>query len=470
MSEPKILRVGVLNAIHNAVPHSANDAESMFVVKQIYGAPFRSPLGSTEVEPHLFEGPLEQVDALHYRAKVRNDLKFSDGTPLDARTVAECLNSANTVHEQAEVRADGDHVELTLKRPNARFDLILGHGQCSVYRKVGERYLGTGPYALHDDSTPTHMRLVRNPHYPDSPAIDEIHFQTYDLDAAGKPTALLEAVEAGEIDLTNALGRDDVTHLGGVRKYFQRGTSIGFLYLNTESPRLGDARLRRAIAHSIDRFEVAKGCYQNALAFAADGYLPRQLGAAEDDLGHDPDRARQLLAEPGLEVPDELELLVVWGPRPYMPEPRTVSRILSEQLTELGIGVRAHFAESSRDYFDRVIAGKADMVLAGWVADTMDPTDFLESNLASSRVPTTENITVSTNSGRLRNGRVDEFIEQYRSERTEELLTTLARLVDDEAPLVPLIYGASSTTVSFRVQGFSNSPLAHYPLDELDLT
>ena len=467
--QSKILCVGVLNAIHNTTPRTAQDTDSMFVVKQVFEAPYGVPCGSTEIEPCLFDGEFEQLGALRYRARLRSDVLFSDGSPLTLDTVATCLNEAAITNEQSSVEVVGDALEITLKRPNARFDLCLSHGGCSIYKKQGAEILGTGPFVLHPDSSPDLIRLVRNPHHRPLAALDEVHFKVFPLDREGRPSALLEALDRGEVDLTNTLARDDINRLTGVRKFFQRGVSTAYMYLNTESPRLADSRVRRAIAHAIDRMELAKACYTNALAFAADGYLPRNLGSAEDDLGFDLDRARALLAEPGVNVPERLDLLLTWGPRLYLPEPEAVSRLLVEQIGQLGIEVDVVPTSSSAEFFDRVIAGSNDLMLSGWVADTMDPVDFLESNLASYRVPSHENLTVSANSGRLRDDEMDRLLDHYRGHRDEDSLDSIVRLLNEQAPLVPLIYGASATVVSFGVQNFSHSSLAHYPLTPLDL-
>jgi ABC-type transport system substrate-binding protein len=465
----KILRIGVLDAIHNTIPQTAQDTDSMFVVKQIFEAPYGAPCGSMDIEPCLFEDQLEDLGNLRYRARLLDNILFSDGTPLTADLVADCLNAAPIINEQASVQALGDHIEFALKRPNARFDLCLSHGQCSIYKRQGAELLGTGPFVPHPESISTAIRLVRNPHHRPLALLDEVHFKTFPLDHTGHPNALLEALENGEVGLTNTLTGDDINDLTGVRKFFQRGNSTAFLYLNTESPRLGDPRVRRAIAHAIDRLELAKTCYTNALAFSADGFLPRNLGTAEDDLGFDLERARALLAEPGVVVPQQIDLLLTWGPRPYLPQPQAVSRLLVEQIGRLGIQVDIVPTSSSADFFDKIIAGANDLMLSGWVADTMDPVDFLESNIASYRVPTHENLTVSANSGRLRDTEMDRLLNHFRGYRDEDSLLSIVRLLNEQAPLVPLIYGASATVLSFNTKNFRNSPLAHYPLTAIDV-
>ncbi|MEM8929763.1 MAG: ABC transporter substrate-binding protein [Acidobacteriota bacterium] len=469
-STSKILRVGGLNEVRYTDPQTAQDTESMFVVKQLFESPYGTVFGATDVEPVLFDGPVEAVTAMRWRGRVRGDVCFSDGSPMTADDVARSLSESGIIREAATVQREGDDIVFDLVRPNARFDLTLAHGQCGVVRRQGSRLIGTGPFVLDDASRPDHIRLVRNPHHRPEAKLDEVHFVTYPLDADGRPTALIAALEAGEVDLTTSLGRDDLQAVSGVRKSIKPGASTCLLYLVCDGrDGLRDARVRRAIGHGLDRFELAKISYSNALAFAASSVLPRTLGAGDEHLAHDPTKARRCLAEADA-VPESLSMLVIWGPRPYLPDPEGTATAIAEQIGRLGIRVEIEKAANSTDYFEKVIAGTHDLILAGWVADTMDPVDFLETNLASYSGPKWENQTVSTHSGRLKSAEMDELIAAARVDSTSGSLDKILELAATEASLVPLMYGASATVWSFQVQDFVPSPMAHYPLTALDVS
>ncbi len=467
--QPKILRVGLLNTIQQLDPRTAQDAETMFVSKQLFDSPYGTKYGTTEVEPLLLDGPLRQETPTLLRGTVRDDVKFSDGSPLTAQDVVDSIRQSAVVKDHARVELDGQDLIFRLHRPNGRFALQLTHGQCGVIKRVGADLLGTGPFVYHPDSTESRIRLVRNPHHKPLAKLDEVHFVTYPVDAGGRPTALIDAVEKGEVDLTNCLGRDDINKVSGARKSILPGISTCFLHLNTQSRQLTDPRVRQAIAHSLDRLELAKICYSNALAFAASSLLPRTLGAGEDRLSHDPERAQQLIDEVGDQKPKKLRLVTVWGPRPYLPNPEAVAASLVEQIGRLGIEVEVVRPPSSSEYFRYSVAGSADLTLVGWVADTMDPVDFLEALLASYRVPSWDNLAVSANEGRLQSGRMDDLLQQWRASRDSQTLEDILDLVAEKAPLAPLFYGASATVHGFSVQNFKPSPMAHYPLTEIDI-
>ncbi len=457
MKSRKRLVVGVLVPIEHPEPQAANDSESAFVVQQIFDAPLKAIDGTDALEPVLFRGPLETDDGgqgYRFRAHIRDDIRFSDGSPMTPEDVADSLRRATIIDEQGEVRLEGDVVRFRLAERNARFDLSLAHPKCSVVRRMGQRLIGTGPFMMQPDSVPTSIRLVRNPHHLRPVALDEVEFRSYTLDAEGHATSLLGAIQRGEVDLCNSLARDDIVALSGVRKSVQTGSSVAFLFFNTERPALANPQLRRALAHSIDRHAVAKTCYSNALAFAATGMLPRTLGTADDHLRFDPERAQALLGGVGVTVPDRLRLLVTWGPRPYLPKPMAVARVIADQLAVLGCTVSIEQPTSGGTFNTRVVEGNYDLSLAGWIADTLDPCDFLQSLLASDRIATWDNLSVSANDSRWRSGEVDIALARYRAERSGTALGDIAQGVDDAAPLVPLMYGAAVSAWSDRVHHY----------------
>lgn len=474
-SEPKILKVGILAAIHHLDPLQAQDADSAFTLRQTLETPYGVRHGTTEIEPALFVAPIEEGDEAGrqvFRGTLRDDVLFWDGTLLQANDLVACLEKVPLIYEQAEVEAIGREIVFRMKQRNAGFEHVLFHSMCGVYKRIGNRVIGTGPFMPAEDSEPHHVRLVRNPHYRQPPKLDGLDFVKYETDEEGRPTPLLEALESGEVHFCNTLSKDDINKLSGVRKSFLPGTSTAMLYLNTRSPRLADARLRRAVARAIDRVEVARTSYSNALAFAASSILPRTMGAADDALDYSPTEARKLLQEArdaGVEIPEKLTLLMVWAPRSYVPHPDRFREAITQQLGEIGIRVDPIFTETSSEFLERIMRGEQDMTLGGWIADTMDPYDFLESNLASSRIPDRTNIAVANNNGRLASDEMDRALAEFRADHGANKLEEVMRIMSEEAPLVPLSYGPTAAVWSFEVKNFQPSPLTIFPFTGVDL-
>jgi len=468
----KTLRVGVLAPVNTLNPREAQDFTSVLAVEQIFETPFAQPRAAGEMtEPVLFAERLSPEGESVWSARVRPGILFSDGTPMTARHVADSLSRANPFREQAAVETRDERVVFRLLRPNARFDLVLARRFCSVMLETGGQLLGTGPYMPAPDSTPERTRLVRNPHYRKPAAIDEVVLQVYPPDAQGRPAALTAALEAGEADFTNILSREDIAQLKKVRRWTEPGSSTAVFYMNTNRPGLDDRRVRRAIALAIDRMEIAKMFFANALAFSASNLLPPMLGRFQDGLTYDLSQARNLLTTAGSRKPDRrLSLLLIYGPRPYLPGPRRVGEYIASQLGALGLAVDLVPTANRQEYFARVQRGEYDFALAGWIADTLDPVDFLQATLGSESIPSPlRKTTEAGNLSRWSSPEMDEALARLREEPREDLRAALLKKVGEEAPLVPLLYGATIYAHTWKLKGFKPSPLGKASFAELNL-
>ncbi len=474
-SDPsKTLRVGLLAPVHKLDPEGGRDFVSATILEQIFETPFALPSKIEQpARPVLFAealraetGPRGQVLA----APVREGVRFSDGTPLDAPLLAEILSRAGRLTEQAAVEARDGRVAFRLARPAERFDLTLTHQYCQVGLRRGGETLGTGAYRLAPDSTPERIRLERNPHYRSPTSIGEILFTVYPPDADGHPTALLQAIDSGEVQFSNVLSREDLAQVRGVRKWLEPGSGTAILYFNTERPGLADPRVRRALALAIDRPEVARISYHNPMAFTATGLLPPMMGTWRDGVAYDPKRALGLLGQAGEARPRRLTLLVIYGPRPYLPQPRAVADHIAERLARLDVAVDVRQAESMERYFQEAARGDYDMVLSGWVADSTDPADFLEAILSPESIPSpNRRIVFDGNLARWSSPAAAEAVGRFRQQPSEANKERLLSLMREEMPLLPLMYGPTIYVYSPRLQSFRPSPLGIPRFAEMSL-
>lgn len=461
---PTVLNVGLISAVQTLNPLEAQDFVSAMAVCQIFDTPYATPLKTEAAKPLLFSEPLQtSEDGLVMSAPVRSGVRFSDGTALTAKHVAESLNRSAPLREQAAVETDGDRVVFRLKRPNGRFDLVLTQTYTAVTLETNGTLLGSGPYMPAPDATAKVMRLVRNPHSAVESALDEVVFTCYPPDEDGRPTALSRALEAGEVHFSNVLHRDDVKSLKNVHKSFELGNSSALLYFNTERPSLADVRARRAIAAAIDRLELARNSHVHALAHTAKSILPSIMSGWRDGLKFDLRKAKASIEELGEQAPKRLKLLVIFGPRPYLPHPIASARYIADQLAKIGIEAEIKQTRDSKDYYQAVTEGDYDMVLSGWLADTADPADFLEALLSSESVPTPDRpISIHANLARWRDPRADQVIEELRRDPTEANQHRVLELAAGEVPVFPLMNGSIAFVYSWSLRDFQ-PPLLGIP-------
>jgi len=467
----KTLRVGIVARVHSLDPRQARDLVSALAVQQIFETAFAVPRGEGAAPAVLFAGPLAEEAGGRRSAAVRPGILFSDGTPLTAALIAASLNKVEAVREQARIEAAGDRVIFTLLKPNPRFDLALTLNHAAIVLEKDGKLLGTGAFIPAPGSTLEAVRLVRNPHYRARPALDEIALTIYPSNQDGRPEALIRAVEAGEVDFTTMLSRTDAGEVKGVRKAFQPSNSTASLYFNTERPELRSAEVRRALALAVDRIAVTEVSYSNALAFAATSLLPPMMGIFRDGISQDVEKAKALFALAPSPRPSRLRLLTVWAPRPYVPHPRPVAEAISRQLAVLGIQVEIATPRNTDEFFRGCEGGDYDMVLAGWIADTPDPADFLESNLHSEHIqsPNAGGGVGHFNLARFRSAAMDEALRRFREDPTPESRAGVLQIVAREVPLLPLMYGPTVVVSAWRVKNVDVSPLGVPHFEHFDI-
>lgn len=474
-SDRKVLRVGVTAPAVSLDPTESLDSVSGLVVAQIFETPYFVAPGASVPQPLLFGAPLRTDGPLVLSAPVRAGVVFSDGTPLTAKIAASSLARVRAVTEKAAVSADGDRVVFRLKTPDAFFETLLSQLLCAITLQRGRQILGTGAYMPWPGSTLNAMVLVPNPRAARPPLIEQVRFSVFRPTSDGNVAGLVNAVKRGEIDFADGIPLAEAQRLEGtpgVTSVIAAGKSTGILFINLEKPGpLQDAKVRRAIALSIDRNEVSKRFFGGTAKFSATSILPPSMGTFDPDgLAYDPAAAQKLLAGAAAQKPIELTLLETWTARPYAPNPTGICRLLAEQLGKSGIHVRVVPSGGTSGYFEKLERGDYEMVLAGWIADTHEPIDFLESNLASWAIPMSGAKCGSCNNvGRLRSKSADAALHAYREHRAASGLASILRIAGEDVPFVPLVHGPSVTVLSTKVKGFRPSPLAYTVFSRLEL-
>jgi ABC-type transport system substrate-binding protein len=469
----RVVRVGVLSAISKLDPREAVDNISGMVLGQVFEAPYAIAAGETGVRPQIFE-PLRAEGRLQYSAAVVPGVKFSDGTPLTAELAARSLRGAKVLQNKAAVEVRGDRVWFTMTVPNPRFDLTLTQGNTAIILDRGTQLIGTGAFMFEQRpnlrlmQAARSIRLVRNPHHHGRTTIDEVEFRVCPADEDGTPRQLLEALRANEVDLTTALTMADVSanQIGGVAPSLQPGNSTGILFFNCERRVLSAPNVRRGIALALDLHELAARSFdKNPAAFIAVNLLPPMMGRASGVTTTNRDEARRLLDASGAK-PARLSLLVPWAPRPYMPKPLPLAQAVQRQLAAVGITVELRETKTSEEFFGDLVRGNYDLALAGWIADTPDPADYFEA-LLWSKMCEGEN---HSNHSRWKHSGADVALARFREDPSEENKRELHRIIRDEAPLVPLIYGQSVVVHSRRVRNVSVSATGVVTLSGITVT
>jgi ABC-type transport system substrate-binding protein len=430
-------------------------------------------------------------DGRRYAFRLREDVRFHDGRPLTADDVAFTFERAlrtddpgNLVRPYlsvisgadayaarraatlAGVRADDGGVVIELARPYPCFLEVLAMDGLRIVPRhaveaagaaaFGRAPVGTGPFRL-ESWDADRIRLVRNPDAWGPPAWVDALDLSFPGEGGRSETDLLLADRLDVAQVTgDDLGRLTRPHVRVLR--FQE-LSVAFLGLLTGVPPLDDVRIRRAVAHAVDREALVADA--PLLRRESVGILPPGLPGYSPHrkaLEHDPERSRALLAEAGFPGGRGLAPIHLYTSGSSAAAARVLERIRAD-LVGVGIPVDVRvvpWAEMSR----RIQDNAAPAFMLGWVADLADPDAFLRALFRSD---------ATSNLFAFADPEADVLLDAGASEthpvRRVDLYRRAERRILEQAPLVPLYHSSGLLAVNDRVHGFEPGPMGLSAID-----
>lgn len=303
--------------------------------------------------PALAESWDASPDGLTWIFHLRRGIRFQDGTPFDAAVAKFSLDRiiapASTNAQKAlfePIRAvsviDPMTLRISLSRPVAALPSLLGWGDAVMVAPGSAatnatQPVGTGPYRLANWQRGAALTLTRNDAYwGPLPRIGTVVFRFI-----SDPSAAFAAMSAGDIDaFPNYPAPENVAQFRRDPRFkVMVGDSEGkvILGINNRIAPFNDVRVRRAIAHAVDRRALIDGA-MFGFGEPIGSHFARQDAGYVDLTGlypHDPARARALLAEAG--YPNGIDVTLRLPPRPYA---RRSGEVLASQMAEAGIRVK----------------------------------------------------------------------------------------------------------------------------------
>jgi peptide/nickel transport system substrate-binding protein len=219
-------------------------------------------------------------DGLSYTFRLRPNVKWHDGKPF---TSADVAFSAMKVWKELHPRGRAIYANLTevqtpdpltaifkLSRPSPVLLSALHAYESQVLPRhlyegtdiannpANAAPVGTGPFKFREWRRGQYIMVDRNPGYWDAgkPYLDRVVFRT--ITDAGARSAALEsgAVDIGffsPLSLAEAERLKKSRQIEVVTKGYEYATPMFFMELNLRKKPLDDVRVRRALAHAIDR-------------------------------------------------------------------------------------------------------------------------------------------------------------------------------------------------------------------------
>jgi peptide/nickel transport system substrate-binding protein len=399
----RTVMVGRASDVIGIDPARITDAESAEVTEQIFDHLVRYKRNSTDVEPSLATRWDVSENGRVWTFHLRPGVRFHDGTPFDADAVVFSFDRQRDPHHpyhhpdftywentfrniQTVEKLDALTVRITIERSYAPFLANLAMFPVSIVsptavKKWGPEFwrhpVGTGPFRFVEWLPGERVSLEANPDYWDKkPEIEHLVFVVI-RDARQR----LAALEGGAIDVAENLAPQDLQFVAlhpELTLARVAGNNVGYLAMNTQHPPFDDVRVRRAVNHAINKKAIVKLIYQGLAQPATTPVPPSLWSHVDEDLyAFDKQKAIELLAEAHyVQGPRRPRLYVPDTPRPYLPAPETVARIIQHNLHDVGMDVEVVTGDMNA-HVRLTQNGQHDLCLLGWSADNGDPDNFL---------------------------------------------------------------------------------------------
>lgn len=494
-------------------PFFASDGETFRISRQIFENLIGVAQGTADLEPELAESWEPDESGLNWTFKLREGVKFHDGTDFNAE--AACANfermfdqnevgegaayywgstfgafksdAANSLYQGCEVTGDHELV-FSISRVTSKFPSILSltsfgiqsptamdAGDANAIERAGEALayppnasnpVGTGPYSFskYDEATQT-ATLEKFGDYWGEPA----KTQQIVIRAIPDESTRRQELQAGGIDgydLPNPVDWPGLTEAGmnvEVRPPF----NIFYVGLNpTNNDHLKDLRVRQAIYYALNREQIVQSQLPEG-ATVATQFVPDTIDGYNSGLTahpYDPERAKALLAEAEAE---DMTLVFAWPSevtRPYMPDPSAMYDAMKANLEEIGITVET-VTDPWGSYLDKAYT-EYDAYFLGWTGDFNSVDNFLASffgNLENNRFATNLQDFGPDLSAALveADGIVDE------AERTAAYEELNRKIMEEWLPGLPISHSPPAIVVSGDVEGLIASPLTAERFDTI---
>ncbi|GGA98060.1 ABC transporter substrate-binding protein [Allosediminivita pacifica] len=481
---PGVLIVGQIAEPKSLDPAAVTAVNDFRILVNLYEGLVAYEPGTLEVAPALATDWEINEEGTEYTFTLREDVTFHDGTPFNAEAVKfnfdRMLDEEHPYHdtgpfplafffssvEETEV-VDEYTVKFHLNAPYAPFlsnlayptGLMVSPAAVEQYgADYGRNPAGTGPFTFGEWRSNEAVVLEKNADYWGEEAGTEAVVFRPITDANTRVAEML----AGGIDLMvevppTSLGQ--FTDTDAYQVYEQSGPHVWFLILNAKEGPFADKRVRQAVNYAVDKEAIVNDVLEGTAEVAAGPTPPAFAWAYNEELDpypHDPEKARELLAEAGAEGAS-LTFYVTEGGSGML-DPISMGTAIQADLAEVGLDVSIETYEWNT-FLGEVnpgLEGKADMAEMAWMTNDPDTLPYLA--LRTDAFPSEGGF----NSGYYSNEEVDQLLEEARvatdQEERARLYKEMQEIVQEDAPWLFVANWKQNAVTSDRVEGFSLEP------------
>ncbi|THF84620.1 ABC transporter substrate-binding protein [Cohnella fermenti] len=473
-------------------PDTLDPARSgLAVASRVYRSIFDNLVvkdANNEIKPWLATEWSVSDDGLTYTFKLRQDVKFQDGTPFNAEAVkftfdrildpnTKASNSASALKPYASSEVIDDYtIKLVLSTPSRAFlvnltQTTLGIVSPTAVEKYGDQFgknpVGTGPFKFVGWQENADITLERNPDYNWGPETASNQGAAY-LDKLVFKIVPEEATRIGSVQSKQVLAAETVPpqNIAALKAdsnfqvlQVETGGLPYTLFINQNKEPWNELKARQALQYGVDIGSIVKTLYLGTYEQAWSALTPSMFGydaSLENSVQPDADKANQLLDELGWTVGSDgirekdgkkLTLHYVDG-SPNREKRNDIAVMIQQQLKKIGIQVDV---EITKDVATKVFQND-DYDIYGNSQVNVDPN-------ALSQFYHTAAPGVLGNIAHVSDSQLDQWLEQAAVEKDDtkraELYKNVQQFIKDNAVILPIYVFPYTVAASNKVKGLA---------------
>lgn len=322
--------------------------------------------------------------------------------------------------------------------------------------------IGTGPFKFVSFAPGDNLVLERNPDYWDKgkPYLDKLIFRFIP-----DPATRASAIESGQAQVApqNLVPMADLERLGATEEFditskgYEFQNEMEMIEFNLDDPVMKDIRVRKAIAHAIDRKWIVDNIF---FGYGKEAQTPlhqqlREFFDATDvpQYGFDPAKAKALLDEAGYK-PDAkgVRLKLTVDPLPYGEHQASIAAYMREALKEVGIDLTVR-AQDFAGFVKRVYTDRDFQFTVNLLTGGSDPTIGTQRTFWS---PSFKPGVGFSNGSHYVNPEMDKILEAAATDmdpaRRKAEYHDFQKLAMKDLPVFPLVAVESVTIASKRLK------------------
>lgn len=483
LAADQTLVVGLVAEPVNLDPAQVTDFNSTRAGRRIVESLVDFNDRTTDLVPGLAQSWAISADGLEYTFTLRPNVKFSDGTPMNADAVRfsidRQINSDSAAHKNGwypyanfyfgtikNIAVVDDHtVKFVLKEPRATFLGIMAVAAAGVispaaYNKLGKDFatqpVGTGPFKYASWDRGNQIVMERNPNYwGKAPRLQKIAFRW-----AADEQARLAQLQNGTLDLIVDVPADSIAGLEKNSRFTvlrQPAIHVWYVGLNTTHGPLRDKRVRQALNYAVDKTAITRDVLKETGIPAISPVNPGTWGFNTDvtRYTYNPARAKQLLAEAGFPRGFAVNF---WVPESGsgMQSPVAMSTVIQANLQAVGVQAKIETMEWGA-FLKRLTTREQDLFALSWAAGLPDP-DFVLYPLFHSSQWTPN----GPNRALYKNDKYDGLLDAARKYTDPALRRRIyfeaEKILVDDAPWIFIDHQLQVMVTKSNVKGFQPHP------------